>query len=283
MKNLVHDLLNKFDLRLIKLSKKDISFSNELENPLSFLINESESSEFIFNTPISSVRSWGGRKLDVNLNPFINIMLELNNSKTPIYKDSALYKLSDIRKCKNASDTLGVNSNYFSKLAPHLAVFPWDKVNPKLKIYNQTNTLKKELIKYLQPSTSLELLLKPEIRGEAEIKRIQFIYNSILKNGFSNNQHNFEPLEGQLLVTKENKWVVLIRHGEHRIAALKTLGYKSAPILIRKYNIIRESEVNYWWQVLEKRIDSKSAIKLFNNIIRGDQSAPLINIVGYFI
>ena len=164
MINLVRGLLNKFNLRLIKLSKKEISFSNELENPLTFLINESESNEFIFNTPISSVRSWGGRKLDLNLNPFVDIMLELNNSKHPIYKESALYKLSGIRKCKNASDTLGVNSDYFSKLAPHLAVFPWDKVNPKLKIYNQTNTLKKELIKYLQPSTSLDLLLKPEIR-----------------------------------------------------------------------------------------------------------------------
>ena len=53
MINLVRGLLNKFNLRLIKLSKKEISFSNELENPLTFLINESESNEFIFNTPIS--------------------------------------------------------------------------------------------------------------------------------------------------------------------------------------------------------------------------------------
>ena len=98
MINLVRGLLNKFNLRLIKLSKKEISFSNELENPLTFLINESESNEFIFNTPISSVRSWGGRKLDLNLNPFVDIMLELNNSKHQIYKESALYKLSGIRK-----------------------------------------------------------------------------------------------------------------------------------------------------------------------------------------
>ena len=283
MSSVLNFFLNRLGYRLTKVVKKQISISNSSLNPLTFLVNESDSCEFIFKIPISTVRSWGGRKLDPNLNPFLDIMLELKNSKFLTYKESTLYKLPGFRKCKTASDTLGVDSNYFSKLAPEFAVFPWDKVNPKSKIYNQKNTLKKELTKYLQPLTSLDLLLKPEIRGKAEIKRIQFIYNSILKNGYNDNQSNFEPIEGQLLVAKDNKWVVLIRQGEHRIAALQTLGYKSAPILIRKNNVIRVSEVNYWWQVLEKRIDSKSAIMLFNNIIRGDQSAPLINIVGYFI
>jgi hypothetical protein len=283
VRNTIRNFFNKFNYKIIKILRKEIEFQDKFENPLTFLINESENAEFIFKTPINLVRSWGGRKLESKLNPFIDVISEFTRSDNLTYKESALSKLNNVRKCKNASDTLGVKSNYFSKISPELAVFPWEKTDPKSRILNQHKTLKKELINYLDSSTATDLLLNPKIRGEAEIKRIKAIYNSILKNGYNNKKADFEPLEGQLLVNKENKWVVLIRHGEHRIAVLNALGFEYAPILIRKHNIIRECEVNYWWQVQKKRIKEESAIDLFNNIFKGDQSAPLVNIVGYFI
>lgn len=283
MKSTLVHLFNKFGFKILNYSTKRIRLQQGRDSPLSFLIDEPESNELVFDIPLSVVRSWGGRSLDASLNPFIDIMQELKNSNKIDFSGSALAKLSGIRKCNNASDTLGVDSDYFAKLSPHLAVYPWDKIEPVSKIEGQKKTLRNELSQYLNSNTTSERLLRPETRGKAEIRRIRFLYESIRKNGFSETHHNFEPLEGQLLVRSDNDWIVLIRQGEHRIAALKALEYESAPILIRKSNIIRETDVNYWWQVVQNRISSKEALSVFNSIFKGDQNAPLINIVGYFI
>lgn len=277
-------LANIFGYRIEKIIKKKVIDTSLSKSPLAALLNESESVELVFNIPMEYIRSWGGRKLAPQINPFINIMLDIKKSDCPIaYKESVLYKYAEDRHCKSASDVLGVNVDYFSRLSPDLAVFPWDIVNPEDKKMNQISTLQKELKVYFPNSSNLDRVIDLEVRGEAEIRRIKTIFNSLSRNGYDSRARDFHHIEGQLLIANDKKWVVLIRQGEHRVAALFALGYTTVPILIKKQNIVRESDVEYWWQVTQNRINEKDALEIFRRIVTGDDTAPLVNIAGFFI
>lgn len=276
-------LAAKAGYRIEKIIKEKLDKSSSEEHPLTFLINKPYNTEVLFNIPIDNIRSWGGRKVNEVYNPFVSVIKQYKKFGKINYEDSLLCKLNGFRICNTASEVLGVSSPYFDKLSPELAVFPWEVIDPRNRGSNQIETLKNELGQYLQHSTERERLIERDIRGNAEIQRIITIFNSLNNDGYDVNRKGFQHIEGELLVAANNDWKVLIRHGEHRIAALKELGYTDIPIVIRKQNIIRRSEAKFWFQVLNNNISLDSAIQVFDNVMEGEYSAPLVNIVGYFI
>lgn len=276
-------LAAKAGYRVEKIIRERQDKSSSEEHPLALLINKPNNTDILFNIPIDNIRSWGGRKVSSEYNPFVSVIEEYKKYGKVDYANSSLYRLKGFRTCNTASETLGVNSTYFDHLSPELAVFPWEVIDPKNRGNNQINTLKKELAQYLQNSTQSERLVEREIRGDAEIQRIIAIFNSVSRSGYNMNRKDFHHIEGELLIAEDNDWKVLIRQGEHRVAALKELGYTDIPILIRKQNIIRRSEARFWFQVLSDNISLENATKIFDNIMKGEHAAPLVNIIGYFI
>lgn len=276
-------LAAKAGYRIEKIISERQDKSSLEEHPLALLINKPYNTEILFNIPIDNIRSWGGRKVSSVYNPFLSVIEEYKKRGKVDYANSSLCRLNGLRICNTASEALGVSSSYFDQLPPELAVFPWEVIDPKNRENNQINTLKKELGQYLQNSTETERLVERDVRGNAEIQRIITIFNSISKNGYDVNRKDFHHIEGELLIAANNDWTVLVRQGEHRVAALKELGYTDIPIIIRKQNIIRRSEARFWFQVLNDNISQDSAIQIFDNVMKGDQAAPLVNIIGYFI
>ena len=82
------------------------------------------------------------------------------------------------------------------------------------------------------------------------------------------------------LLGMNGKVVILIRHGEHRTAAMYVNGYEQIPVLLsssRVYSISGDQknfDSNYY------SIDEIK--KIFTLIHIGDDIAPLYNIKGYF-
>ena len=124
--------LRKIGISLSKIQKKKEFILNSKTNPLIFLLDERDSTEITFEIPFENIRSWGGR--EIKHNPFVSIMHKIIDNN---HKNILTYNFSNLRKCLNASETLGVSSNFFSKLAPELAVYPWDKFDMKTRLLNQ--------------------------------------------------------------------------------------------------------------------------------------------------
>lgn len=280
--------LEKIGFSLERIRKLDLSNAPLTVHPLSVFVAASNNYEVLFNIPIPHIRSWGGRRLTAQLNPFIEVIndYEQQGVKEAAYNHSALKKCSDSLKINNAADTLGLRSrseSYFSQLPPHLAAFPWDITDLVEKNKKRVDTLKRELSRYMLVIKQEDNISDNEIRGNAEIARVREIHKSIQKHGYNKNLPDFHHIEGQLLISERNEWVVLIRQGEHRVASLQALGYTEIPILIRKGNIIRRSDSNFWYQVMQKRMTNDEAMDIFDRIFCGDNNAPLVNIVGFFI
>ena len=264
--------------KLSKVDKQIISISDDLTNPLYNLLNATDSSEFIFQIVPDKIRCFGGRRLEIN--PFLDVLKEIELHDTFNSTQFTEIMSRSIRDCINASEVLGVDSDYFGNLPVETAVFPWDNVNPLTRIENRRVTLRNELKGLLPSDTALDQ--NPEQRKFAEYLRLKEIFYSIKKYGYKSETANFVPIEGQLLVNSDNNWVVLIRHGEHRVAVLYHLGFLEIPILIRKNNVIRSGDVEFWRQVKDNSIGAHSSLNVFDNIMKGDINSPLVNVYGYF-
>ena len=272
------NIINNWGWKLSKINKQIISISDNSENPLYNLLDATEGCELTFQITPDKIRCFGGRRLE--LDPFLDVLKEIELHGT--YNSTQFIDIMSrsIRKCTNASDVLGVDSNYFENLPVEMAVFPWDNIDPLSRIETRRVTLRNELKGFLANSNAA-FDQNQEQRMLAEYLRLEECYHSICKYGYIS-KPNFVPIEGQLLLDSNNDWVVLIRHGEHRVAVLYHLGFLEIPILIRKNNIIRRGEVEFWKQVKDNSIGVPSALNVFDNVMKGDINSPLVNVYGYF-
>ena len=144
--------------------------------------------------------------------------------------------------------------------------YPWDrKLNNKKKLEVYKNTLKKEL--NLDPTSKN---ISNNLVAKKEIIRLLSIYKSLKNFGYSKKFTDFTPIRGNLLKC-DDKFVVLIRHGEHRISCLPKIGINKVEVWIRSCDIYDFSLRKYNYK------------DMFDNIYNGKlTSSPLTNCYGYF-
>ena len=195
----------------------------------------------------------------------------------------ALAAFANRRSFSHAAEVLGLERRLapgFADLRPQAAMFPWEAGDPDTSGATYRATIARELGAY--SSESLEKLNEDQsIRGQAVVNRILSIGESIQKLGYDPTQAGFHPIEGQLLVAKDDEWVVLIRQGEHRVAALAASGSELFPIIVDRLRMVRELEHRYWPQVSNGRIIREGALDVFARIMRGGEDAPNVNVVGW--
>lgn len=208
--------------------------------------------------PTKHIRAWGGRKLNDIENPFTAALNGINfDQSLNLYEE----KINSIRSHH------ALTLNNFDKKFFFNEIYPWDKkLDPSKKIKQLSSTLKKELKIDISSTTDLN----NSIIIKTEIQRLLLLYHNLKKIGYSEKVANYSPLRANLL-KKEDKFIVLIRHGEHRVACLPKIGKKKVRLFIRSCDII---DIN---------MNNHKENAIFNHIYNGNlQNSPLVNCYGYF-
>jgi hypothetical protein len=83
--------------------------------------------------------------------------------------------------------------------------------------------------------------------GRKEFHRIIRVYESIKSEGFETEKHEGRPIDGYFLVRGDRYRFVLL-HGNHRVAALKTLGYSEVNVRIRRSHpaVVDQAQLHRW-------------------------------------
>jgi hypothetical protein len=213
---------------------------------------------YSLDMPIKHIRAWGGRRLNDMDNPFTAALNGLNFDESVILYEE---KISSIRS-HYALTLNNFDNNFF-----YNEIYPWDKkLNPSKKLEQLSSTLKNELKININTTSDLD----NRIIINTEIKRLLLIYQSLKKTGYSEKIANYTPLRANFL-KKGDKFVALIRHGEHRIACLPKIGKKKVRLWIRSCDMIN---IN---------MNNNKENAFFNHIYNGNlNNSPLVNCYGYF-
>ena len=208
--------------------------------------------------PIKHIRAWGGRRINDIDNPFTAALNGLNfDQSLKFYKE----KINSIRS------HYGLILNNFDNNFFCNEIYPWDKtLDPNKKFKQLSLTLKKELKININTINDLD----NRIIIKTEIQRLLLLYQNLKKIGYCEKIANDTPLRANFL-KKGDKFLALIRHGEHRIACLPKIGQHKVRLWIRSYDIID--------------IDMKNNKQnfLFNRIYDGNlNNSPLVNCYGFF-
>ena len=207
----------------------------------------------LYNIDSTLVRSWGGRRLEIN--PFVKVLC-LQRQIDDLLKEylEIVDTLDGVDSISDKIDTYG---------------YPWDET---AKSVVKTRTLYQELGKYGYEGPETPL-------AECEIKRLLQIHDAIQKSGYVHKLGVESPLLGDLL-EMNGKVIILIRHGEHRAAAMYVNGYEKIPVLLSSSRVFSISGDQTNFDSIYYSIDEIKQI--FSLIHNGDNKAPLYNIKGYF-
>ena len=245
-------------------------------------IFEASGELFLKNVPFANVRSWGGRRLDSNVHPILQVIEDHCRSLDLNYHKSALKRFVSECQPVDALQTLGLlptEGPGLSGLHPVAASLPWEKLSPIRTQFRYKRTLWKEL--GIKHRFGEDLRLYQDARGEAELSRIIRVYNCLLKFGFDEDLSSKSPIMGEILLDSDDEWVVLIRSGEHRVAAMSQIGLKSLNVKVCGKALVEKTKAKAWPSVKDGSISYSGAIGIFDRIMRGGKDAPRVNVVGW--
>jgi hypothetical protein len=120
-----------------------------------------------------------------------------------------------------------------------------------------------------------------DVRIRWEARRLERIRKSIIKSGLRPHLSLSEPLpQFQLLVNDEvansSDYRVMVTAGNHRVAVLAHLGWKSIPMMRSpSAPVIRRSDLNYWPGVLDQTYSNQAAGTYFLSFFRDNHQVLL--------
>ena len=110
-------------------------------------------------------------------------------------------------------------------------------------------------------------------KGALEYSRFTQVYKSIRDNGYKRSNADDADLKGRVL-RSGGKSVIIITTGAHRVVALSTLGYSSAPVRIQRTAIYRE-DVDIWPNVSNGLFTRNEALATFDRVFAGEWPAAI--------
>jgi hypothetical protein len=233
--------------------------------------------------PIARIRSWGGRALKATVHPLVAVLTGDTSVDACSYSNSPLKEFVSTHAPLDACGALGLDASSapgFAGLDPRMSVYPWERVEPHESLPAWRDTVLRELGPYCS-GRPRDLLDSQLLRGEAGMRRLVSVKRSIIERGYRAGSGPDGSIQAELLVDRSNDWCVLVRRGEHRAAVLASLGWDEIPIRLSPGQVIRESEVEFWYQVQAGRVTAAGARSVFRRVFGGGDDATLVNVVGW--
>ncbi len=206
--------------------------------------------------------------------PFVEAIRLHKNGKSEDEVSSMLIDYWQKTYASNALDELQANLNgpdYLKNLKPDGVGYriPFSKVNQddvEKKVIK--GRIKEEGLVKVNPRKGS--LNKSYLRSIKHYIRCVSTYESIKSYGYNRQLAN-NDITGVLL-ERGNEYKVLIRYGQHRIAALSALGFTTAPVRLQ-WGIIRKEEVDNWLLVKAGLWDKHNACIYFDYLFDFNSSS----------
>lgn len=244
---------------------------------------------FLIDVELHRCRAWGptGFPCDVDAgNPFVDTLVRQRDYGPVSYDGSLLAEY--YRTCipGNAAEVLGIQpetaSSGIKKCTRLGYVFPWEHADPANRSSRRYSVVQNENTR--GGITDVAIDEHPHFgpvsrqKGELELNRLVDVFVSIQQNGFDEWHPQAKSVTAGTVLVLENEWRVHIRKGNHRIAALTALGYRSVPIRFeaRVPLIVRREDVDYWPHVRDGLFTKKQALDVFDRIFHGTGPRPFI-------
>ena len=221
----------------------------------------------IKNIKLNSLITTAGKKLGSFEDPYYYALkksLPIIDKKTFIKSFVKKIK-SKIKSSRSASEAIKFAKSKKLSLYPEWAlVLPWENIT----IEENYNTYlekfcskRKKLKKFYEKCNQCdkEKIIYNDLAWESHAEQFYKLYNSILKNGF--NENNLVSVS--LFKYKNLTRFSLKDDGNHRIRAAYVIGIKSVPLKISE--IVDFKDINKWKNVKNGLYSYKEAKKIFIN------------------
>ncbi|EGR0668465.1 hypothetical protein M2G36_19500 [Vibrio vulnificus] len=203
------------------------------------------------------------------LHPFVLALKAYERNKNKQDALNLMKKYYSQVQPKNLSEWFGIQGNInTNKTPPTIGIFPWDDLNVEQKaahvrecaIHDSVTNSKKKIDlnhgwRNFGP-VSEDLL-------QLEVERLIKVYESIKYHGYVRNFDDDGDIGAFVLINGDDwKWCV-DWGGQHRIAALRALGYQK--VKIKVWKIIYKDDYKFWPNVLNGFYSCTDANSIFEN------------------
>lgn len=274
----VNKALNHVGLRVAR-SSLAVDLRATTDDPLEAVF-WAEGRPYVINVPIDHCRNLHSAAFSCSTNagnPFISTLLEYRCGTCSRYGASPLRRYLDNWQPMNAAEALGLDSSEArSELvnSPALGcVLPWETRNPAQQALYVSSIIAAD---YRDHGFALDARHGWKVwgpisgpAGEAEFARLVRIYESIKSTGYKRSSGEDGDITGVALY-RETEFRVIVGRGQHRIAALSSLAYRSVPVRIFPIPIHR-SQVERWPNVRAGLFTVKQALGIFDRMFEARQ------------
>jgi hypothetical protein len=208
-------------------------------------------------------------------NPFVNALIKFQESRDKSSISDVLRDYYHSFQPSSSTELLGLKESASPclKLSAYSYFYPWDPIpNPNHEARRFRAIAREDATHgsklgfqgwhHFGPVTEAKIAL--------ESRRLLDIYSSISKSGFVRNNGKDGDIEGVVL-EDNNRTVLLVKKGHHRIAALAALGYESVAVRLNVHqpSLIRRSHSQQWQSVISGDYIHTEALNVFDYAFRG--------------
>lgn len=251
-------------------------FRGLTDDPLAALAR-GNGSPVIIDVPLRRCRTFqelGFLAIAGSANPFLMTIQWLQETGHDSYVESPLKKYYDAVHLATGADKLGIDNLKLRSYSPLHVDAPWRNPPGESVYQRRARTVRREAEAYGKNLTIEDgwRAFGPmtDTMGEFEFQRLSFISGSIASNGYKVSDFRSYPT-GNLMLTKNNEWAVLIDDGNHRVSALGVYHYAKTPIVLNPSKTIRWSDAESWPAVQQGAMTAKEARQVFDRIFAGRQ------------
>lgn len=200
--------------------------------------------------------------------PFVETLKEYQGNDSLLYEDSVLSKLYNNFKPGNLQEVL--LDHLEEEIKPLSELPPINEVLRNLWCLKPADLVSmKNLQKNRNPEGWIYYGPHNKEYGEKEFNRLKSIYESIKNKGYKPGISQIDMINGYFLKKAEKKVFVLLQ-GNHRVSALKVLGYDYIDVVIREnHPAVIDYEQLHLWTIDNGGVFPDNTVKeLFETLFR---------------
>lgn len=235
-------------------------------------------SEAIFDCPIARcVNMYGFPYGPGGWHPFVALLERFRDGEASTYEGSVLESYYARWQPQNAGEILMVNQappDTLRELPAWAAYPPWIRGSRNSIMAMKRRVLEKENRIGGVHGLPLEVGFTgcgpvADEKGHLEYRRLVDLYRSIDEIGYERGQGDITGV----VLRRGPDYRVVVKDGNHRLAALSVLGRRTAPIRLAQLVVVDANHVDVWPQVRDGVWDRESALRYFNHLFDLDSCA----------
>ncbi len=295
MKTLIKNLLRSIDANVTRFPKPlDLSQDNEADPIAASYLGVAR--PVLLKIPLKHCLTFGLTAFvptEKGASPFVHTLKQYQTSKLNCYEGSLLEAFYTKYQPKTAGELFDLDgqcNNVLNELPPSGASLPWQPYHPSELVKVRRSQIYKDNIEHgaKLDADHGDPFYGPvsTLKGKLEFTRLIRTFESIRERGFLVDQKGTNNIRVVSLYNG-NQWRAMVSgSGQHRLAALAVLGFKTAIVQIEytqglARSILRREDCLHWPLVQKGLMTEAEAHKTFDRMFYGRQPACASNWLDY--